>query len=165
MDWQVGCSKKVARRRAVPRTSRWWVPLQEVSLRSLSRYKTGLIKTLCHVTERLCFKSQTPFHAGSSKKRSIRGGQEVVSPRNLCTKNPDNEWPEFYPYTRWDCRYHIAFSPKFRRKLIYGRYRRTTGGILKKLCEHRKIEIAEAKECVDHIHTGIKIPPKYSVCR
>ncbi len=40
-------------------------------------------------------------------------------------------------HTRWKCKYHIVFAPKFRRKLIYGRYRRTTGEILRKLCEYK----------------------------
>lgn len=50
-------------------------------------------------------------------------------------------------HTRWNCKYHIVFSPKFRRKLIYGRYRRTIGEILRKLCEYKGIEIVEANAC------------------
>ena len=42
-------------------------------------------------------------------------------------------------HTRWNCKYHIVFAPKFRRKLVYGRYRRTIGGILRKLCEYKGI--------------------------
>ena len=68
-------------------------------------------------------------------------------------------------HTRWNCKYHIVFAPKFRRKLIYGRYRRTIGEILRKLCEYKGIEIVEANACVDHIHMCIKIAPKYSVAQ
>ena len=68
-------------------------------------------------------------------------------------------------HTRWNCKYHIVFAPKFRRKLIYGRYRRTIGEILRKLCEYKGIEIVEANACVDHIHMCVKIPPKYSVAQ
>ena len=68
-------------------------------------------------------------------------------------------------HTRWNCKYHIVFAPKFRRKLVYGRYRRTIGGILRKLCEYKGIEIVEANACVDHIHMCVKIPPKYSVAQ
>ena len=68
-------------------------------------------------------------------------------------------------HTRWNCKYHIVFAPKFRRKLIYGRYRRTIGEILRKLCEYKGIEIVEANARVDHIHMCIKIPPKYSVAQ
>ena len=66
-------------------------------------------------------------------------------------------------HTRWNCKYHIVFAPKLRRKQIYGKYRRTIGEILRKLCEYKGIEIVEANACVDHIHMCIKIPPKYSV--
>ena len=68
-------------------------------------------------------------------------------------------------HTRWSCKYHIVFAPKFRRKLVYGRYRRTIGEILRKLCEYKGIEIVEANACVDHIHMCVKIPPKYSVAQ
>ena len=63
-------------------------------------------------------------------------------------------------HTRWNCKYHIVFAPKFRLKPIYGRYRRTIGEILRKLCENKRIEIVEANACADHIHMSIKLPPK-----
>ena len=66
-------------------------------------------------------------------------------------------------HTRWNCKYHIVFAPKFRRKIVYGKYRKEIGLILRKLCEYKRIEILEANACVDHIHMCIKIPPKYSV--
>ena len=68
-------------------------------------------------------------------------------------------------HTRWNSKYHIVFAPKFRRKLVYGRYRRTIGKILRKLCEYKGTEIVEANACVDHIHMCVKIPPKYSVAQ
>ena len=55
-------------------------------------------------------------------------------------------------HTRWNCKYHVVFAPKFRRKLIYGEYRKAIGDILRKLCEYKGIEIVEANACVDHIH-------------
>ena len=66
-------------------------------------------------------------------------------------------------HTRWNCKYHVVFAPKFRRKLVCGEYRKAIGDILRKLCEYKGIEIVEANACVDHIHMCIKIPPKYSV--
>ncbi len=66
-------------------------------------------------------------------------------------------------HTRWNCKYHIVFAPKFRRKIVYGKYRKEIGSILRKLCEYKRIEILEANACVDHIHMCIKIPPQYSV--
>ena len=68
-------------------------------------------------------------------------------------------------HTRWNCKYHVVFAPKFRRKLIYGEYRKVIGDILRKLCDYKGIEIVEANACVDHIHMCIKIPPKYSVAQ
>ncbi len=66
-------------------------------------------------------------------------------------------------HTRWDCKYHIVFSPEFRRKLIYGKLKKDIGQILRMLCEQKGVEIIEANACVDHIHMLVRIPPKMSV--
>lgn len=66
-------------------------------------------------------------------------------------------------HTTWNCRYHIVFAPKFRRKVFYGERRREIGGILRTLCEWKQINIVEAEVCPDHIHMLVEIPPKYSV--
>lgn len=66
-------------------------------------------------------------------------------------------------HTRWDCKYHIVFSPKFRRKVIYGKLKKDIGQILRMLCEQKGVEIIEANACVDHIHMLVRIPPKMSV--
>ena len=66
-------------------------------------------------------------------------------------------------HTRWDCKYHIVFTPKFRRKVIYGQLREDIGRILRELCERKQVEIVEANACVDHIHMLVRIPPKISV--
>ena len=55
-------------------------------------------------------------------------------------------------HTRWNCKYHIVFAPKFRRKIVYGKYRKEIGSILRKLCEYKWIGILEANACVDHIY-------------
>jgi putative transposase len=68
-------------------------------------------------------------------------------------------------HTRWDCKYHIVFSPKFRRKVIYGKLKKDIGKILRELCERKEVEIVEANACVDHIHMLVKIPPKLSISR
>ena len=68
-------------------------------------------------------------------------------------------------HTKWNCRYHIVFAPKYRRKIIYGKYKQEIGKILRKLCEYKGIEIVEATACIDHIHMCIRIPPKYSVAQ
>jgi len=66
-------------------------------------------------------------------------------------------------HTRWDCKYHIVFSPKYRRKVIYGKLKKDIGKILRDLCERKEVEIIEANACVDHIHMLVRIPPKISV--
>ena len=66
-------------------------------------------------------------------------------------------------HTRWDCKYHIVFSPKYRREVIYGKLKKDIGQILRELCEHKEVEIVEANACVDHIHMLVRIPPKMSV--
>jgi len=66
-------------------------------------------------------------------------------------------------HTKWNCKYHIVFAPKYRRQIIYGRLKGEIGKILRQLCERKEIEIIEAEACPDHIHMLVSIPPKYSV--
>ena len=70
---------------------------------------------------------------------------------------------ESLAHTSWNCKFHIVFAPKYRRREIYGALRRDIGRILRMLCERKEIEIIEAECCIDHVHMLIKIPPKYSV--
>ena len=70
---------------------------------------------------------------------------------------------ETLAHTKWNCKYHIVFAPKFRRQIVYDRIRTEIGKILRSLCERKGIEIIEAELCKDHIHMLIAIPPKYSV--
>ena len=66
-------------------------------------------------------------------------------------------------HTTWNCKYHIVFAPKYRRKVIYGKIRVDIGKIMRMLCARKGIEIIEAECCPDHIHMLVKIPPKYSI--
>jgi putative transposase len=66
-------------------------------------------------------------------------------------------------HTVWECKYHVVWVPKRRRKVIYGKLRQEIAGILKRLCEYKQIEIVEGKACIDHLHLCLSIPPKYSV--
>ena len=66
-------------------------------------------------------------------------------------------------HTTWNCKYHVVFAPKYRRKVIYGQLRREIGAILRELCAWKGINIIEAETCPDHIHMLIEIPPKYSI--
>ena len=66
-------------------------------------------------------------------------------------------------HTKWNCKYHIVFAPKYRRKAIYDKIKVDIGQILRKLCKWEGVEIIEAQLCPDHVHMLVKIPPKYSV--
>ena len=66
-------------------------------------------------------------------------------------------------HTKWNCKYHIVFAPKYRRQVFYGEKKRAIGEILRKLCEWKGVQIIEAECCPDHIHMLVEIPPKLSV--
>ena len=66
-------------------------------------------------------------------------------------------------HTKWTCKYHIVFAPKYRRQVIYRQLRKDIGSILRELCSRNGINIIEAELCPDHVHMLVEIPPKYSV--
>ncbi len=66
-------------------------------------------------------------------------------------------------HTVWECKYHIVWVPKKRRKIIFGKLRQELRTILKRLCEYKGVEVVEGTMCIDHIHVCLAIPPKYSV--
>jgi putative transposase len=66
-------------------------------------------------------------------------------------------------HTKWNCKYHIVFAPKYRRQIIYGELKAEIGKILRQLCEWKQITIIEAELCSDHVHMLVEIPPKISV--
>ena len=68
-------------------------------------------------------------------------------------------------HSKWNCKYHVVFAPKYRRMIIYNQIKVDIGKILRKLCEQKEIEIIEAELCPDHVHMLIAIPPKYSVAQ
>ena len=68
-------------------------------------------------------------------------------------------------HTKWNCKYHLVFAPKYRRQAIYGKVKEDIGRMLRKLCEYKEVEILEAEACPDHIHMLVTIPPKYSVAQ
>ena len=65
-------------------------------------------------------------------------------------------------HSKWRCKYHIVFAPKYRRQIIYGKYLQSIGQIIRELCERKGVEIHEANACRDHIHLLVSIPPKLS---
>lgn len=66
-------------------------------------------------------------------------------------------------HTSWNCKYHIVFAPKYRRKVFYGQKRLEIGAILRILCEWKEVNIVEAEVCPDHVHMLVEIPPKLGV--
>ncbi len=66
-------------------------------------------------------------------------------------------------YTKWLCKYHIVFTPKYRRKIIYNQIRADIRDIIKDLCKWKGVEILEGHMMADHVHLLLSIPPKYSV--
>ena len=66
-------------------------------------------------------------------------------------------------HTKWNCKYHIVFAPKYRRKVFYEEKRLEIREILRQLCQWKGVEIIEGEICPDHIHLLLSIPPKMSV--
>ena len=66
-------------------------------------------------------------------------------------------------HTKWNCKYHIVFAPKYRRMVFYHNKKRYIGKILRQLCEWKGVNIVEAEVCPDHVHMLVEIPPKHSV--
>ena len=66
-------------------------------------------------------------------------------------------------HTTWNCKYHIVFAPKYRRKVFYGEKRLEIGAILRELCEWKGVKIITAEVRTDHVHMLVEIPPKMTV--
>ena len=66
-------------------------------------------------------------------------------------------------HTKWMCKYHIVFTPKYRRKIIYNQYRKDLGKILRELCRYKGVEILEGHLMPDHVHILVSIPPKIAI--
>ena len=68
-------------------------------------------------------------------------------------------------HSKWRCKYHIVFAPKYRRQAIYGKIKQDIGKILRQLSENKGVEILEAELCKDHVHMLVSIPPNLSVAQ
>ena len=66
-------------------------------------------------------------------------------------------------HTTWDCKYHVVFIPKYRKKSIYGALRKHLGEIFRELAQQRDCEVVEGHLMIDHVHICLSVPPKYSV--
>ena len=63
----------------------------------------------------------------------------------------------------WDCTYHVVITPKYRKRILFGRDRKRIGEIIRELCKQKEVEMREGTACPDHIHMVLSIPPKHSV--
>lgn len=68
-------------------------------------------------------------------------------------------------HSKWRCKYHLVFAPKYRRQEVYGKLKADIGKMLRKLCEEKGVEIIEAQACPDHIHMLVSIPPSIGVAQ
>ena len=66
-------------------------------------------------------------------------------------------------HTKWNCKYHLVFAPKYRRKVFYEEKRSEEREIIRTLCQWKGVEIIEGEICLDHIHLLVSIPPKMSI--
>ena len=73
-----------------------------------------------------------------------------------------NEY-ESLNHTKWECKYHVVFIPKYRRKALYGSLRKHLGNLFRELARHKECEVGEGHLMVDHVHMLLSIPPKYAV--
>jgi putative transposase len=72
---------------------------------------------------------------------------------------------ETLKHTKWECKYHIVFIPKCRKKVLYGQIRRELGRVMRELAGQKECQIEEGHLMADHVHMMISIPPKYSVAQ
>ncbi|MBU0638608.1 MAG: IS200/IS605 family transposase, partial [Planctomycetes bacterium] len=75
------------------------------------------------------------------------------------------ETAESLNHTKWECKYHVVFIPKYRRKVLYGSLRRYLGPVLRELASHKESTVEEGHLCTDHVHMVLRIPPKYAVAQ
>ena len=68
-------------------------------------------------------------------------------------------------HSRWECKYHVVFIPKYRKKAIFGQIRRDLGDVLKRLAQQKESRIEEGHLMSDHVHMMISIPPKFAVAQ
>ena len=66
-------------------------------------------------------------------------------------------------HVRWDCKYHVVFVPKYRKKVFFGKLRGKIDEILRELCRQKDVELVEGNAARDHIHMLLSVPPKYSI--
>lgn len=87
------------------------------------------------------------------------GNHNIIEKRGSCQLNDVKS----LSHSKWRCKYHIVFAPKYHRQVIYGQIKADIGKILRSLCERKQVELLEGECCPDHIHLLVAIPPHLSV--
>ena len=73
--------------------------------------------------------------------------------------------PQSLAHTKWECKYHVVWIPKYRKKKLFEGLRKELGPVLRELARHKESEILEGRFLLDHVHMLIAIPPKYAVAQ
>jgi len=103
-----------------------------------------------------------PALPGRQQRFDISGSR----PRRAIDETPNREPPSTrrgVSHSKWECKYHVVFIPKYRRKTLYGELRRHMGDVFRKLAEQKESRVEEGHLLPDHVHMLISIPPKYAV--
>ena len=102
----------------------------------------------------VCYTKKSPFRYNKVVQAEIISKGKVILMANKANS---------LAHTKWMCKYHIVFTPKYRRKIIYNQYKESIRDIIKQLCRYKGVEIIEGHLMPDHIHMLVSIPPKISV--
>lgn len=97
-----------------------------------------------------------------SKKTPVIKYMKVRQPHILCQRRYPLMDGNSLSHTKWNCKYHIVFAPKYRRKIVYGELKQDIANILSALCKRKGVKIVEAEICPDHVHMLVEIPPSIS---
>ena len=106
---------------------------------------------------------QVSQHCFSLQKKTSSGIINVGSPTALIYRGGIHMDNNSLSHTKWNCKYHIVFAPKYRRKVAYGKIKQDIADILSMLCKRKGVKIVEAEICPDHVHMLVEIPPSISV--
>ena len=106
---------------------------------------------------------QVSQHCFSLQKKTSGGIINVGSPTALIYTGGIHMDNNSLSHTKWNCKYHIVFAPKYRRKVAYGKIKQDIADILSMLCKRKGVKIIEAEICPDHVHMLVEIPPSISV--
>jgi len=102
----------------------------------------------------VCYTKKSPFRYNEVVQAELIAKGKVILMANKANS---------LAHTKWMCKYHIVFTPKYRRKIIYNQYKESIRDILKQLCSYKGVEIIEGHLMPDHVHMLVSIPPKLSV--